>query len=461
MRISAIRSLRHRNYRLFFFGQGVSLIGTWMQGVAQPWLVYDLTGSVVLLGIVGFTGQILTFLLAPVAGVLADRWNRHRLVVWAQAAALVQAGALAALTLTGVIEVWHIIVLSLLGGLIRAFEIPIRQSFVVEMIDDRADLPNAIAMNSFLVNSSRLIGPALAGIIIGAAQMGDLPAGALPAVASTAAVAGVPGGPHPTATGEGVCFLLNAVSYVAVILALLAMRLKPRRIEPTRSHVFTHLAEGFLYAWRHRAIRPVLLLLGVVSLMGVPYTTLMPVFAKEILAGGPETMGFLMAAVAVGAVGGALFLAARSEPTGLARIIPVAAALFGLGLIGFAWSHDFWLSMLVLVVAGGGMMAQMASSNTLLQTVTDEDKRGRVMSFYTMAFMGMGPFGALLSGWLAESVGVQWTVAIGGIACILGGAAFALLARQKVEAALAPSPAPALVPEPSLPTDPAGRPPIV
>jgi len=403
---AAVRSLRHRNFRLFFIGQGISLIGTWMQGVALPWLVYDITGSVVLLGVVGFSGQILTFLLAPVAGVLADRWNRRRLVMWAQVLALLQALALAILTMGGWIEVWHIIALSLAGGLIRAFEIPIRQSFVIEMIEDRSDLPNAIALNSFLVNSSRLVGPSLAGVIIGL-------------------------------TGEGWCFLLNAISYVAVIAALAAMRLAPRRIEPVRGNILAGLAEGLRYAWRHPAIRPVLALLALVSLMGVPYQTLMPVFAREVLGGGPETMGFLMAAVGVGAIIGALSLALRQEARGMGRIIMAAAVVFGAALVAFAMSASFWLSMIILVFVGGGMMMQMATSNTLLQTVVDEDKRGRVMSFYTMAFMGMGPFGSLLAGALAGLVGAPWTVAIGGMACIAGAAAFGLIALRPVEATLA------------------------
>jgi len=431
---AAVRSLRHRNYRLFFMGQGISLVGTWMQGVALPWLVYDISGSVVLLGVVGFTGQILTFALAPVAGVLADRWNRRRLVAWAQVLSLVQAMGLAVLTLAGVIEVWHIIALSLFGGLIRAFEIPIRQSFVIEMIDDRRDLANAIALNSFLVNSSRLVGPSIAGLIIGRSG------------AAWQFILGTAGASHvvgpavadwlTSRPGEAWVFLLNAVSYIAVIAALAAMRLVPRRIEPARSNMLAGLAEGFRYVWRHPAIRPVLALLVLVSLTGVPYQTLMPVFAREVLGGGPETMGFLMAAVGVGAIIGALMLALRQRPAGMGRIIMIAAAVFGASLMLFAASGAFWLSMLILVCVGGGMMMQMATSNTLLQTVVDEDKRGRVMSFYTMAFMGMGPFGSLMAGTLAAQVGVQWTVAIGGAACILGAAAFGLLALKKVEAEL-------------------------
>jgi MFS family permease len=394
-----LSSLRHRNFRLFFFGQGVSLIGTWMQAIAMPWLVYRLTGDVVLLGVVGFTGQILTFLLAPLAGVLADRWNRRRLVTVAQAAAMLQAAALAALTLAGIITVWEIIALSLFGGFVRAFEIPIRQSFVVEMLEDRSDLPNAIALNSFLVNGARLVGPSLAGVLI-------------------------------ALVGEGMCFLLNAVSFAAVIAALLTMRIAPRAAAPAKERVLRELAEGFRYAWHFPPIRSVLLLLGLVSLMGVPYVTLMPVFAKDILGGGSYTMGFLMGSSGLGAVLGAAFLATRKSVVGISRTMALGTAAFGTGLIAFSLSREVSLSIPLLVWTGCGMMMQMAGANTFLQTIVDEDKRGRVMSFYTMAFMGMGPFGSLLAGSLASAVGAPATVFLGGIACISGALAFASQLRR-------------------------------
>jgi MFS family permease len=424
-----IRALRHRNFRLFFFGQGISLVGTWMQAVAMPWLVYRITGSVLLLGVVGFTGQILTFVMAPVAGVLADRWNRHRLVTAAQALAAAQALGLAALTLTGTIEVWHLIVLSLLAGFIRGFEIPTRQTFVVDMLDDPHDLPNAIALNSFLVNSARLIGPSIAGALI-------------------------------ALVGEGMCFLLNGVSFLAVIAALLAMRVRPRPASPTQKHVLAELREGFLYAWRFLPIRAVLLLLCLVSLMGVPYVTLMPVFAKDILGGGPYTMGFLMVAVGAGAVLGAVFLASRQSVAGLGRSIALAAAGFGLGLIAFSLSRNFWLSLPLLAWTGGGMMIQMAGSNTFLQTIVDEDKRGRIMSFYTMAFMGMGPFGSLLAGSLASVTSAPTTVLLGGVACIGGAAAFAVF-LPRVNALARPvyeQKGVLLTPPAPLPADPGGPP---
>jgi MFS family permease len=404
-----IRSLRHRNFRLFFFGQGVSLIGTWMQGVAMPWLVYRLTGSAMLLGVVGFTGQILTFVMAPLAGVLADRWNRHRLVLLAQVLATMQALALAVLTLAGVIEVWHIIVLSLLAGLVRGFEIPTRQAFVVEMLDDRHDLPNAIALNSFLVNGARLVGPSVAGVLI-------------------------------ALVGEGWCFLLNALSYLAVIAALAAMRLRPRAIQPTANNFLEDIREGVVYAARSPPIRSVLLLLCVVSLMGVPYTVLMPIFAKDILHGDSYTMGFLMGAVGVGAIVGAVFLASRRSTLGFGRLIAVAAGAFGASLVAFSLSRNFWLSLPLLVWTGCGMMMQMASSNTLLQTIVEENKRGRVMSFYTMAFMGMAPFGSLLAGSLAEALGAPRTVLLGGLLTIAGAAVFARALARTADGAAAAAP---------------------
>jgi MFS family permease len=401
-----LRALRHRNYLLFFLGQGVSLIGTWMQTLALPYLVYLKTGSALDLGIVGFSGQILTFVMAPVAGVLADRWNRHRLVVIAQGMAAIQAAALAALTLSGAIQMWHIILLSLAAGFIRGVEIPARQSFVIQMLKDKADLPNAIALNSFLVNGARLIGPALGGVLIAGIEHY------------------VPGD-----AGVGVCFLLNAVSFLAVIGALLAMRVKPVQRTQAPSHPLHQLREGLHYAAHSPPIRTMLILLMVISLVGAPYSTLMPIFASDILHGtfygNANTQGLLMAATGVGAVLGAIFLASRRSVLGIGRIVAVASAAFGAGLVAFGLSTNFYLSVLTLVWAGCGMMIEMAGTNTFLQTIVDEDKRGRVMSFYTMAFMGMGPFGALVAGGLAHAIGADWTVFAGGCACILAAAVFA------------------------------------
>jgi len=390
----AARALRHRNYRLFFAGQGLSLIGTWTQRIALAWLVYRLTGSELLLGVVGFSSQILTFLVSPFAGVLADRADRRRLLVATQVLAMTQAFVLAGLTMTGAITVWQIIVLAAMLGLINGFDIPIRQSFVVEMLESREDLPNAIAMNSFMVNAARLVGPSLAGLLI-------------------------------AVVGEGLCFLINGVTFVAVIAALLFMRVAPIVRRPHEAHVLHHLREGLVYAFSFAPIRAILLLLAAFSLLGISYATLMPVFAKDILRGGPETMGFLMGASGLGAMCGAVVLALRESVRGLGRMLVLAGATFGLALIGFACSQNLYLSMGLLAVAGFGMMIQLASTNSLLQTLVDDDKRGRVMSFYVMAFMGTGPFGSLLAGWLARHLGAPAAVAIGGAGCVVSAAFFA------------------------------------
>jgi len=325
---------------------------------------------------------------------LADRWNRHRVLVITQTASMIQAMVLAVLVLTGTIAVWHIIVLSLLLGLINALDVPTRQSFIVDMIEKREDLGNAIALNSSMVNGARLIGPSVAGILI-------------------------------ATLGEGICFLLNGLSFIAVVVALLAMKIKPKNREIQNSHVLQGLKEGYSYAFGFAPIRSVLLLLALVSLMGMPFTVLMPIFAEKILQGGPKTLGFLLGATGVGAIAGSIYLASRKSVVGLGRIVVISSNLFGIGLVAFSLSRVFWLSLLIMLVIGFGMMVQMASSNTILQTLVEEDKRGRIMSFYTMAFMGMVPFGSLLAGSLANSLGAPQTVMIGGIACILGSVVFA------------------------------------
>lgn len=391
---NTFRSLRYRNYRLFFGGQSLSLVGTWIQRIAMPWLVYSLTDSVVLLGIVGFASQIPAFLLTSFAGVLADRWNRYRLLIITQVLAMVQALVLALLYYLDVLEVWHIIGLSIMLGCINAFDIPTRQSFVVEMVDDRKDLGNAIALNSSMVHAARLIGPSVAGIII-------------------------------TIANEGMCFLVNGLSFLLVILSLLRMRIKPRTREKSSKRVMHELKEGFVYTFSHAPIKSVILLLALVSLTGMPYTVLMPVFAREILHGGPHTYGFLMGASGLGAFSGAIFLASRRSAPGLGKLLTVAAGIFGTGLVLFSFSHVISLSLLMMVVIGLGMMLQMASSNTILQTLVDDDKRGRVMSFYAMAFMGMTPFGSLLAGSLADVFGAPVTLAAGGILCVAGAIFFA------------------------------------
>jgi MFS family permease len=387
------RALRHRNYRLFFLGQGISLIGTWMQQIALSWLVYRLTHSAFLLGVVGFTGRIPVFFLGSFAGVLADRWNRHRVLV-TQSLAATQAFTLAILILTGTIAVWHIIALSIVLGLINALDMPTRQSFVVDMIENREDLGNAIALNSSLANGGRLLGPSVAGVLI-------------------------------ALVGEGMCFLLNGLSFLAVIGALLAMNIKPKKCHGQNRNVFHELKEGFSYAFGFAPIRSLLLLLGLVSLMGMPFTVLMPVFAGKILEGGPETLGFLMGAMGTGALTGTVYLASRKSVLGLGRIIAIATGLFGAGLILFSLSRVFLLSLLLIMPTGFGMFVQMTSTNTILQTLVEEDKRGRVMSFHSMAIMGMTPFGSLLAGSLASHFGAPTAVMISGISCILGSLMFA------------------------------------
>jgi MFS family permease len=394
----AIRALRHRNFKLFFGGQIISLVGTWMQRIAMGWLVYRLTNSPFMLGGVGFAGQIPTFLLAPLGGVFADRWDRRRVLVVTQMLAMVQALVLSVLVLTGTVVIWHIFVLSMFLGVINAWDMPVRQSFMIEMVEKKEDLSNAIALNSSMVNSARLLGPSLAGILI-------------------------------AAVGEGTCFLLNGISYLAVIAALLAMNVTAKASPRQGMRVWGGLTEGFHYAFGFAPIWSVLLLLALVSLMGMPYTVLMPIFAKEILHGGPHTLGFLMGASGVGALVGAVYLASKKSVLGLGKIIPIAASLFGLGLIAFSLSRLLWLSLMMMMVTGFGMIVAMAASNTVLQTIVEDDKRGRIMSFYTMAFMGMAPFGSLLAGFLASRIGAPDTLLLGGIACLLGAAVFAMRLR--------------------------------
>jgi MFS family permease len=387
------RSLQYRNYRLFFSGQSISLIGTWMQRITLPWLVYHMTGSTLLLGVVGFAGQIPTFLLSPVAGVLTDRWSRYRVLLFTQIVSLIQAAVLAGLCLTGVIQIWHIVVLSIILGCINAFDVPSRHSFVIDMVEKKEDLGNAIALNSLMFNGARLIGPSIAGIML-------------------------------ASTSEGICFLLNAISYIFVIISLLMMRLHIKETQRKDERILNELSEGLRYAFGFAPIRHLLILLSISSLMGMSYSVLMPVFAKEILHGGSNTYGFLMGAAGFGALLGALFLASRESVLKLGRIVPASAILFGVGLIVLSFSRIFPLSLVLMLFIGLGMMMQTAASNTILQTITDDDKRGRVMSFYTMAIMGTAPFGSLMAGGLAKVIGTPWTIFTGGIACIIGALFF-------------------------------------
>ena len=390
----ALRALRSRNYRLFFTGQTVSLIGTWMTQIATSWLVYRLTGSALLLGIVGFAARIPAFVLGPFAGVWVDRWDRHRTLVVTQILSMMQSFALAGLALSGIITIREIIWLSVAQGLINAFDMPARQAFVIQMVENREDLANAIALNSSMVNAARLLGPSIAGLIIAAAS-------------------------------EGYCFLIDGFSYLAVIASLLAMRLAATPQRKTEKSVRHELKEGWKYVTQFVPIRSILLLLALVSLVGMQYTVLMPIFAAEVLHGGAHTLGFLMGASGVGALVGAMFLATRKNVLGLGRMIPIAAAVFGTGLIALGLSRFLPLSLTLMMFIGCAMMIQMAASNTILQTIVQDDKRGRVMSFYSMAFLGMAPFGSLLAGALAHRLGAPRTVIINGIVCLAGASWFA------------------------------------
>jgi len=387
------RSLKHRNFRLFFMGQGISLIGTWMQMTAVAWLVWRMSHSALLLGLVGFASRIPTFVMAPFAGVLVDRVDRHRLVILTQALSMVQALMLAGLMYSGRLAIWHVIVLSLLLGFINALDMPARQSFLVQMLDRREDLTNAIALNSSMVNGARLIGPSIAGLLIAGA-------------------------------GEALCFLLNGLSYIAVIAGLLMMRVQPNARVERQTTVLENLRDGFRYAFGFPPIRSLLLLLALLSLTGASYTQLLPIFAQQILHGDARTQGFLVSATAVGALAGALYLAGRRSVRGLGRVIAWAPAVFGAGLIALGLSTRLWLTLSVMPVIGLGLMVQMASTNTVLQTIVDDDKRGRVMSFYSMAFMGMVPLGSLLAGILAQFIGAPLTVILGGTCCIAGSIGF-------------------------------------
>lgn len=389
-----LRALDSRNYRLFFTGQIVSLIGTWMTQIATIWLVYHLTNSALLLGVVGFSSQIPSFLITPFAGILVDRWNRHHILITTQILAMLQSLALAALALTGVIHIWHIILLSIFQGAINAFDSPARQAFVTEMVEKKENLGNAIALNSSVFNGARLVGPAIGGLVI-------------------------------ASVGAGVCFLIDGISYIAVIASLLAMHLKPRTITAQTTSFWQKLKEGFNYAFGFAPIRSILLLLALFSFMVMPYTVLIPVFAKDILGGGAETLGFLMAASGVGALSGALYLTSRTTVLGLGKVIAFSPILVGIGIIIFSLSHVLWLSLLMLLVVGLGSILLIASSNTIIQTIVEEDKRGRVMSLYTMAFLGTVPFGNLVSGSLASKIGAPTTLILGGIFCILGSLLFA------------------------------------
>jgi MFS family permease len=389
------RSLKYRNYRLFFCGQSLSLIGTWMQKLAMGWLVYRLTDSALWLGVVSFAGDIPCFFLTPFGGVAADRYRKQTLLIITQVLAMLQALVLALLVLSDAAAIWHLILLNISLGVINAFDMPTRQAFVIEMVEKREDLGNAIALNSSMVNVARLLGPSIAGLLV-------------------------------AVSGEGVCFLVNAASYFAVIVSLFLMKVNPAKAKLEKATAWQQIKGGFRYAFGLAPIKYIILLLALVSLTGMPYVVLMPIFARDILHGGPSTLGFLMGASGVGALIGAGYLARRKTVLGLGKVAALSACLFGGGVIAFSQSTLMWVSMLLVLLTGLGMMILMASTNTILQTIVEDDMRGRVMSFYTVAFLGVAPFGSLLAGGLAHGIGATTTLLIGGVCCILGAIAFAM-----------------------------------
>jgi MFS family permease len=382
-----LRSLRHRNYRLFFTGQSLSLIGTWMTQVATSWLIYRMTNSAWLLGFVGFAGQIPAFFIVPFAGVWVDRLDRLRILRITQTLSMLESFALATLVFSGHVNVWSITLLTMFQGIVNAVDMPARQTFLMDMVADRSDLPNAIALNSSMVNSARLIGPTIAGIVIAIA-------------------------------GEGACFLIDGVSYLAVIGSLLMMRISPGA-DRARKNVWSELKDGFEYVYRFTPVRSILVLLICLNVLGVPYSLLLPVFASDILHGGPHTLGFLTGAAGMGALISAITLAMRRTIVGLGRVIAITGVAFGFSLVVFGFSRSMWLSLPLMVVTGFTMMQQMSASNTIMQTIVDENKRGRVMSFYTMSFIGVAPFGSLLAGLAARAIGASRAVMLGGMLCMI------------------------------------------
>ncbi len=389
-----LRALRYRNYRLYFGGQGISLTGSWMQQVAMGWLVYRLTGSAFYLGLVAFFAQVPVIFMSPLAGVMADRWNRMHLMLVAQFLAMAQAFVLAALMFSKAIAPWHLLPLAFFLGLANALDAPARHSFIVQVVEKKEDIGNAIALNSAMFNGARLVGPPVAGILI-------------------------------ALTGEGICFLLNGFSYLAVIFALLAMRFEPHKANNKKKGFWRELREGFAYTFGLRPIRLIIVLIAWVSLVGLSYLTLMPVFVSKVLHGGPHSLGFLLGAAGCGALLGALTLASRSSTRGLEKIMVGGSIVFSLGLVALSLARDFWQAMPVLFLSGAGMMVQMASANTYLQHLVSDDKRARVMSIYTTAFMGATPFGSFLFGTLASGIGARLAIACGGMLSLAGTLVFA------------------------------------
>ena len=390
----ALRALRYRSFRIFFVGQGVSIFGTWMQTLATSWLIYRLTGSAFMLGLSTAALQLPMLFLSPLAGVWADRLDRRRMLIVVQALAGIQALVLAALTYFGVVQVWHVIALSLFLGTMNAFETPTRQAFLLEMVESKADLPNAIALQSLLFNSARFVGPTIAGVLLALA-------------------------------GEALCFFLNGISYLAVVIAYLTIRVRPRTPSRAATPVWQELGSGFRYAFGSLATRRLILLLAALSLFSAPWMTLMPIFAGETFAGDSRTLGLLIGAVGVGAIAATASLAVRPSVRGLGRVIAGCSVAAALALTGFALSHWFWLSLALLAVFGAGLIATVASTNTILQTIADDDKRGRIISIYVMTFLGLAPFSNFVAGAIAEAIGAHWTIFGCGVCLTLATGLFA------------------------------------
>lgn len=391
--VNAFRSLRHRNYRLYFFGQLISLPGNWIQNLAMGWLVYRLSDSVLLLGVVGFAGQIPSLLITPLAGVYADRIDRRRVLLITQSISMLIALTLSLLIFSDQIEIWHIILAAVLNGISVAFDTPFRHAFLVNMVTDKKDLQNAIALNSTLFNTARFIGPPIGGLLV-------------------------------ALSGEGVCFLINGLSYLAVIASLLAMQVKVLSSGNSNTSVFTDLISGLTYAYKSLPIRFLLIMVITTSLLGLPFQVFMPVFARTVLNGDAQTLGYLIGAIGAGALTGAIFLATRKSLKEIPMIIFISAGMFSLGLMGFSLSVYLPVSLILLVITGFGMVVEFASSNTLLQTMVQDEMRGRVVALYSMSFMGFTPLGSLLTGGLAEIAGVQTTVFAAGAVCLIAAIIF-------------------------------------
>ena len=396
---TTLRAFQHRNYRLYFFGQAISITGTWMQSIALNWLLYKLTDSVFMLGLVGFVLYAPNFFFAPIAGVFADRTSRFKMFFTAQVLAMLQALTMAVLVLTDTVQVWHIVTLAGVLGVINSFDFPSRQSMVVLLVENKNDLSNAIALNSSMVNLARVLGPSLAGILI-------------------------------ALIGEGWCFLLNGVSYIAVLGCLMAMRLRPQEATKSVGNIWGGFREGVRYAFNSPSIRPILILLAFVSVIGMPYAALMPVYARDILLGDSRTLGFLMGATGLGAITAAIYLASRQRVLGLEKMLAIAATCMGSGLIAISFIRDFWVAVPFMYLIGIGMISQIACTNTILQTLVDEDKRGRVISLYVAAFVGMLPFGNLITGTLASAIGAPHTMLVTGILCVVASIVFATRLSQ-------------------------------